>query len=965
MISNNARVARALYLLKLDLDNFVPREFTNHHQDQTGAVLNQILGQSRDSQKPFQNMKTQDLLAVVQASWWNVFDRAMGGIEPGLIREVTLTHESWAGRSHFSAESAFQALNSVQRLLSAMSSPSTLELDMLKRECLESEMEEEEVTVSSNRPTETAVSTAEGDATVDGQPATAADPQVEAVEADEEEVTASGEDPYAADLLRVLREAGALREGDLLARATRDGIQAQYADDSLIQDLNTALARALDEQGIQAILGYQGETLSNILAGSNVVLEAGWAADETATLAVVLAECLLRNPGCHGLVLSPDEDSVAPLAEHLNSLLSTTGVRAITVTEELPVPAPESEEPFPPAVLVASVDSLNSSLASLGGEWQSLLKDLKIVALYRAGEYRGRFGANVAVLLRRFVHRLAVLAANPQYLVLAQGCANGTELARNLTGKDFQVVAGPGNIVSMRHYIAVCPRDPEGPGQVDLPGRVARAALACVGTGRSVLVRCAGENLAQAAFATARAMREDSEIDEGALLLVEEDPHNPSGFAGGAGSKTQGPRAVFAVASQDIDTLPGNFDGVIVAGSLSSSRAALKLLDSAGGGEGESFALFYAANDIDGRFAVRNLETLLGKEPDQVVVDPDIAEIIRRHLPALVHEVEGRIYSFSREALGNTIFQALRRDAASLVVGDETDKPAVDLRPSGQPQWGLWLEGRQVSSLSPYGKFREIFQGSVIALDGRKYRVASVDPGEGDDRSPTIVLEGAEALSNLRTVPSFSTAVNVLEESLCLSVAPGVSLHLGRVAAEETLDNVSVIDDSGSPDPDYEALEGQDNQELVTATFAPDEEVTWSLTSQAFWIDVAGLTEGDASSAEEGPGPAGEPATAALEQMFRVGAKFSFPVGKYDLATYSQGSTNFIVEVSPESLGIVKKVFDHWRDILRLGAIVARNCRCTTGCIYCLLPVSPYDKPMDKAGGLALADRLLEIAAGS
>ena len=91
-------------------------------------------------------------------------------------------------------------------------------------------------------------------------------------------------------------------------------------------------------------------------------------------------------------------------------------------------------------------------------------------------------------------------------------------------------------------------------------------------------------------------------------------------------------------------------------------------------------------------------------------------------------------------------------------------------------------------------------------------------------------------------------------------------------------------------DPDYEAPEGQDNQELLTATFAPDEEVTWSLDSQAFWIDVAGLAEGDASGAEDGSGPASEPATAALEQLFRVGARFTFPVGKYDLATYSHGS---------------------------------------------------------------------------
>ena len=287
------------------------------------------------------------------------------------------------------------------------------------------------------------------------------------------------------------------------------------------------------------------------------------------------------------------------------------------------------------------------------------------------------------------------------------------------------------------------------------------------------------------------------------------------------------------------------------------------------------------------------------------------------------------------------------------------------MRPAERQQWGLYLEGRQVSSLSPYGKFREVYPGSVIALDGMKYRVASVDSGAGEDRAPAIALESAEALANLRTVPSFSASVEVLEESLCLSLAPGVSLHLGRVVVEEALVNVSIIDESASPDPGDEAPDVYDSGDLVTATFAPDEEATWNLNSQAFWIDVEGLAGVDASATENGASESDAAVTAALEQMFRVGAKLTFPVGKYDLATYSHDSSIFIVEVSPESLGIVKKVFDNWGDILSLGVSVARNCPCTTGCIYCLLPVSPYDRTVDKAGGLALADRLLEIALGS
>ncbi len=971
MISNNARVARALYLLKLDLDNFVAREFTNYHQDQTLTVLNQILGQSRDSQKPFQNMKTQDLLTVVQASWWNVFDRAMGGIEPGVVREVALTHEAWAARNSFNGESAFHALNSVERLLAAMSSPSTLELDMLKRECLESELETaepeaEDGAVSDDLPTDREELSDEADAIIEGDPVPAGHETDVPVAGSENEAAANDEDPYLADLIRSLKEAGALRDEDLVATAARAGSQAQYADDSHLQELSPSLVQALGEHGMRRIFGYQGEVLSHILAGSDVALEAGRATDETVTLALPLAESLLRNPGSHGLVLCPDEESARLLEESLNPLLSAAGVRITSDAAEVAGSLLESGETIQSAVLVVSVDSLNRSLATLREDWQPLLKALKFIAIYRAEEYQGYFGANVAVLLRRLAHRLAVLGASHRCLVVAQGCANGIELAWNLTGQNFQAVSGHGRPAARRHFIAASPRDPEGPGQVDLPDRVARAALACVAKGRSVLVCCSGENLAQMAFYTAQEMAEGSGVDAGSLSLAEDSWRLGTGPFSEEAGEAPGPQAVFAAFSREVPTLTGNVDGVIVAGSFSTPRAAHRLLESVGvSEEDEAFALFYTPNDTEGRFTARNIEALLAKEPDQVVVDPDSPDVVSLHLPALVNESAGSVYSFSREALGNTVFQALRREAALLGNGEETEAIIVSLHPAGEQRWGLWLDGRQVSSLSPYGKFREIYSGSVMALEGRKYRVASMDPGDGGDRPPAIVLEGAEALANLRTVPSFSESVAVEEESLCLSLTPGVSLHLGRVAVQEELDTVSVIDDSGSPEVYDEGLREEDHQELVTATFAPDEDAKWSMYCQAFWLDVSGPVNGDATTPRHDEDSAAAPVIAALEQMFRVGARFTFPVGKYDLATYSQGSTIFLAEVSPESLGIVKKAFDNWRDILRAGADVARNCRCAKGCVFCLFPSSPYDRPLDKSGGLALADRLLEITLGS
>ncbi len=963
MNSNNARVARALYLLKLDLDNFVAREFTNHHQDQTLAVLNQILGQSRDSQKPFHNMKTQDLLTVVQSSWWNVFDRAMGGIEPNLVRELALTHEAWAGRNNFSAESAFQALNSVQRLLAAMSSPSTLELDMLKRECLESDIEAEipaadEVPVPGDEAASSSDSTAADDGPVNVEPI-AAEAEGETIVTGEVEASPTDDEPYLVDLIRALLNVGALRDEDVLVRAIKDRVQARYADESVFQELHPSLVHSLADQGIRRIYGYQAEALTQIMAGNNVVLEAGWGADETVTLAVTLSESLLRSPGCHGLALCPDEESVGFLADRLKSLLATTGIRIIAGHEDFSGSLAETGETAPSTVLVASVDALNSALAGLRQEWQYLLKDVKFIGLHRAQEYHGYFGTNVAVLLRRLAHRLAILGANPLFFLVAQGCANGVELARNLTGKTFQGVSGLERPAPRRYCVAVGPRDVETPGQVDLPDRVARAALACLESGKSVLVYCAEENLARISFAAACELDEDLVSDAAAFSLTRPGPSEQTAGANGDGTEGEPSRAVFTAEARGPASWPANFDGVIVAGALPMPRLALQLMESAGSDEdSDSFALFFSPTDFEGRLTVRNFGALIAKEPDQVVADPDISAAMRAHLPALVYETEGRVYSFSGEALGSSVFQAVRREGASLA-GSGAIPEAPDLRPTSRGSWNLLCEDRRVSSLSPYGKFREIYQGSVIPLDGKKYRVAAIDPGDGEGATPVVVLESSEALANLRTVPSFSTDVTVEDESLCLTPTPGVSLHLGRVAVEETLGTVSVIDESGSPDPDAGSAEGEEYQDLVTASFAPEEEASWSMVCQSFWIDVAGLLEEGAPGAEGDDEDAVAPAVVALEQMYRLGARFTFPVGKYDLAAYSQGTAVFLAEVSPAAQGIVKKAFDHWRDILQLGVALARRCP------WCLLPASPYERPIDKDRGLALAERLLEITRGA
>ena len=966
MISNKARVGRALYLLKLELDSFIPREFVSHHDEEAATVLNQILGQSRDSERPFHNMKTQDLLAVMQASWWDIFDRSLGGIEPTIVREVTLSHEAWANRHDFAPDGAFQALNSIQKLLAAMSSPSTLELEMLKVESLESAVEAQEAEVvdaaivEAGQPSDEPVP--EDSSTADTEVVSAEVPESgfpeSATEEGGEEPTA---EPFLRDLVRSLREAGALLDGDYIAEVTRDSVQSEYAADSLLKDLNPALVQALASLGCDSLYNHQGRVLSELLSGNNVVVQAGWAAEETLTGAIPLAETLLRNPGGHALILCSEEAAVLQVSARLESLLSGVGIRTLTCLEMTAKFEPETNDGVPSTAVVTTPDFVNRSLLGRQREWQGFLKNLQLVVIDQGQEYRGYFGASVAVLLRRLAHSLAIQGADPQYCMVAAGCSNCFELAQSLTGKSFEVVSALNAASPKRHYLFVDPAPDESRVDTDLLDRVGKAALACVETGKSVAVCCLSEEMARRCYSTAVEICQARGVNPGIMSLAS--TGGPGSEEGGVPSASeQNPvGAVFTTLTPNGVTMAENCGGLILVGFPDTPGEALRVLESVGRqAEPEAFAIFYSLGDSETRFFAHNLTGLLAKGPDLIGVDADISEVVQLHVPHLISESEGRVYSFSREVLGNALFQTLRREGSELAFTEEFDPDEIELRPGTDKCWSLWNDGEQIGFLPSYQGFREAYPGAILAFRDVKYRVSESLSGHEDGASPKVVLESLDELVCLSTQPEFATSLAIRDDSLGLPLATGPSLHLGNVTLEERLVQISLVDESAEPSLDEQVPEERRIRGRLIGTHTPENDVSWHSDAQAFWIDVGSLLTGESGPPADNESVVVDSIVPALEQMLRVGVRFSFPVGPYDLITYSEGSRIFLLEAGPGALGVVKKAFDRWRDILELGASLARQCECEKGCPYCIVPPFSYNKSVDKVAALELADRLLE-----
>ena len=146
-ISNSDRVNRALELLNQGLAPFVQREC----QARLGKEwLAQVMYNIRDTPWPKERPDggvAWDVALLLRITWdqWNdVFRQVLGQSERTLVSELRTVRNDWAHQQPFSTDDTYRALDSVQRLLSAVSAlEQAEEVEQQKQELLRQRFEDQ------------------------------------------------------------------------------------------------------------------------------------------------------------------------------------------------------------------------------------------------------------------------------------------------------------------------------------------------------------------------------------------------------------------------------------------------------------------------------------------------------------------------------------------------------------------------------------------------------------------------------------------------------------------------------------------------------------------------------------------------------------------------------------------------------------------------------------------------------
>ena len=726
-----------------------------------------------------------------------------------------------------------------------------------------------------------------------------------------------------------LKEFDALRDDDNIQECTLERIQPQLAE-VWPPELDPSVHNAIKNTGIDQLYKHQVEAIRRSLSGLDIVLESPTASGKTVAFTAPMLDTLLRDRDAHALMIYPMKALAFDQRAQIQKLCKPLSIEISPYDGDTDVELRKELRGNPPQILLTNPEFLNRSFLANRHLWKDFLGNLKYIVIDEMHEYRGFFGGNMALSLRRFFLHLDSIGANPRVFLSTATCANPQEHAENLTGRDVQEVSAKDVLRPKRNFLFVNPDVPDYRRREIIQRRVEQAALFILAQGLQALVFCPTKRFIEETLKKCWATAEKNKIDPDRISAYHADMKSTEKRKIQRKIKNGSINVVFTTNALELGIDIGGLDGVILAGFPPNVMSAWQQIGRAGRGwDKEAFVLFYAMNDPIDQFFVGNLPAFLDKKLDALVVDPSNEGLIKKHLPSLTEETNAKLPASAKKILGPAFYDIAKKNPGR-PPRRRARKPQFDLpiRGSFGQSYDLKFNDKKIGQISEMRLFREAYLGAIFTFFGKKYAVHAHE-------EDAVALTEAE--EHLKTEPSFYTKLVSLDPFDGVSY-DDIDIHYGTLDLSINFTGYRLIDEH----TDEEIDSGSTGQSKYLNNL------------HAFWVYIP-----PGESANEGIG--------GLEHIIRVGAMFVIPADRFDTTTYSTAGEEPVAsyyENYASGIGIAKKLYAVLPDVLRKGIGIADKCLCKSGCQNCIEPAKSYgisNPDIDKKRGIELARNLLDV----
>ncbi|MFZ6016015.1 MAG: DEAD/DEAH box helicase [Nitrospirota bacterium] len=723
-------------------------------------------------------------------------------------------------------------------------------------------------------------------------------------------------------------------------------------------DLSDRLRDVLKGRGIELFYSHQVEGIDLIREGENVVVMTPTASGKSLIYNIPVLESIIENPEHRALYIFPLKGLEQDQVKNLNELFT-----ALNPKSQIPNPKisnPHKVTPLCfgevydgdttayrrkkireaiPNVIFTNPDMLHLAINPFHKKWEAFFKNLRFVVIDEIHTYRGIFGSNVAHVMRRLRRICKYWGSNPQFIATSATIANPVQLAEELTGLPFKVVAESSAPQAGRHFIFINP--------IDSPYTEAtRLFLGCLNAGLRTILFTKARKITELIYSWTinHAPEFEGKVSpyRAGFLPKERREIEQRLFSGEL-------LGVISTSALELGVDIGGLDCCILCGYPGSISSTWQRAGRVGRHGQESIVVMIAIPDALDQYFMHHPEAFFKKSHEAAVIDPENRNILKRHIPCASSEVYLReddgVYDVKKlmplidELIEEGVMNPGKR-------GDiwfskrKMPQRDVGIRAIGEPFNIVDESGKAIGELNGVRVFREAFPGAIYLHRGRQYRIIGLD------------LEKRKAICREVDVNYYTQALSkeeteVIEEKE-IKLYKNFSVNWGRL---KTTQKITGYEKKRIFDRARLSRHNLDMPEYVFET-----EGLWIKIDRAIqsFIESDGFDLAGTLHAVEHTAIACIPLFALCDRRDIGGLSYTF------YPAFGQPAI-FIYDGYEGGIGLTKRAIEVIKDWLMATLRVIEECHCEDGCPSCVQDpqCGSANQPLDKEGARHLLRRWL------
>ncbi len=723
----------------------------------------------------------------------------------------------------------------------------------------------------------------------------------------------------------------------------------------LEKPLPEELEKVLLKKGLWPFFSHQAEAVNQVRKGRNVMLSTPSSSGKSLTYNIPVIESLSFDSSCKALYLFPTK---ALSRDQLNSLVKLTGngpdkFRADIYDGDTPYETRNSIRQKA-NILITNPDMLHVSILPNHNRWSHFLSKLKYIVLDEAHIYRGVFGSNVSLVMRRLRRICHLYGSRPVFILCSATISNPEEHASNLTGLDFHVISEDGAPAGTRDFIFWNPPivDPENGTRRSSNSEASNLLAELVSNNISSLAFTRTRRLAELIFTYTRDRLKQISPAHQSLIKPYRAGYMPEVRRQIEQELSSGKlKGVVATSALELGIDIGTLDATILTGYPGTISSTWQQAGRSGRSGRKALSIMIGRDDPLDQYLMRNPEIFFNKGFESALINPENPHILVNHILCAAWEcplkdTDQNLFGESFIECVKTLGQEgiLKHRGERWFAAASLDYPAkeVDIRSacSGNISIIDTSNGLLIDTMERSAALSQAHPGAIYLNQGESYLIRELD------------LAGHLALAEPVDVPYYTVADDLTNLSIVREIKHRF-LNQVQVCLGEVEVTTSIV--SFKRKEQYsEKILGREPLDL------PDE----NFTTIALWF---GLPEGlPQELAKEGLDlsgglHAGEHAAISILPLFAMCDRFDIGGVSSSLHPDTGNPQIFIYDGYPGGIGITEKGFEIITRLWEATYKLISQCTCQEGCPGCIQSpkCGSNNHPLDKLAAIRIFKRLL------